>query len=100
MSFTLVPHTGLRAIHNSEGNPVRNVEVDTGMKRIYWEEAGSKQQIGFLHPNGFLHFIIPDPPDEFKEEVKEAVERMTAAPITRMGSPPPIAAVEEGPSDD
>jgi len=98
--ITLTPHKGFRAIHNSRGDPVRNVEVDTGMQRIYYEveEGGesTRQQIGFVHPNGFMHFIIPDPPDEFKQEVKQEVERITSKTVTRVGAPPPIGSADEG----
>ena len=70
-------HTGQKAVHDSRGVQIDTVEVDTGMKRIYHvtgdggDEAG--RQIGFLHPNGFMHFVIPAPPKEFEQWVKSEV---------------------------
>ena len=99
--IVLHPHTGLVPVHGSGGQVIGTVEHDTGMKRIYYylEEDGKQlpggQQIGFLHPNGFLHFTIPTPPTEFVEKVKKEVERQTATSVNRVGAPPPIEAAEK-----
>ena len=94
----LQPHTGEQPIYDSQGVVMDTIEVDTGMQRIYLlrqdKETGdtTRQQIGFVHPNNFVHFIIPDPPKEFQDEVKTEVERLIQQPVRRMGGPPPIEA--------
>lgn len=96
----VLPHTGLVPVHGSAGNVLTTVERDTGLKRVYLRlvENGKQiagQQIGFLHPNGYMHFIIPTPPKEFVDRVKAEVERQSQETVVRVGAPPPIESEDE-----
>lgn len=92
----VMPHTGTRAVHDNSGRRIAHVEHDTGLKRIYYVPSdGVGQQIGFLHPNGFMHFVIPEPPKEFADWVRKEVEVLASAPVKAVGAPPPIAEDDE-----
>jgi len=89
MILSLRPHKGLQGVHDSSGHRVTTIEVDTGMQQIMLRgDDGRDTQIGFLHPNHFVHFVIPEPPESLKAAVKEFVEAQTAKPVLKIGTAP------------
>lgn len=98
--FEFLPHTGTQPVRDASGRLLTTVEHDTGLVRVYyslWEDDKqiSGQQIGFLHPNGFFHFVIPAPPEEFVATVQAAIkDHLGAAPV-KMAAPPGTEQEEE-----
>jgi len=97
-SIELLPHVGKQPVTDSAGNVLSIVDVPTGLQMVVHRRTAddgtyTQRQIGFLHPNAFMHFIIPDPPKVFSDWVKREIETLTAAPLRKVGAPP--AAEEE-----
>lgn len=97
----LYPHTGQSPVHDASGRVIATITHDTGLKRVYYilEEDGkqiSGQQVAFLHPNGFVHFIIPEPPIEFVNRVKEEIQRQSGVAVNKTGSPPKLEEDDDG----
>lgn len=95
--ITLEKHIAKKPVYGSAGEKLGEVDHDTGFQRVCISADNKKgrTQIGFLHPNGFLHFTIPAPPGEFVEMVKNAVKQQTGNEVTKTGSPPPIVRQEK-----
>jgi len=101
----LIDHVGKQAVYDNTGKVLSVRDVPTGLRMVVHvrtdEDAiaspdrRSQRQIGFLHPNNFMHFIIPPPPQVFVDWVKGEVEALIDAPLIRVGSSPPIEAPEE-----
>jgi len=96
----LFDHVGKQPVYDSAGQVLSVRDVPTGLRMIVHvniDDDGqrSQRQIGFLHPNKFMHFIIPTPPNVFAEWVKAEIEALIGEPLLRVGSSPPIEPGDE-----
>ncbi len=90
---TIIEHVGKQPVRGSSGNTIAVVDHKTGMHQVYYaihDEDGAQitgQQVAWLHPNGYLSYVIPDPPQEFKDRIEEEIKLQLSRSVTRSGSP-------------
>ncbi len=94
-SIKLIPHCGQQPVRDANGQVISTVDVPVpGMNVVVHVTDTGQRQIGFHHEhNGFVHFCIPDPPQPFKDWVKDQIEAL-GQNVGRVAGPPPIEAEE------
>ncbi len=98
LEIKLIPHTGQQPIYDQGGHLLQTIEVEVkGMQRIMRANEncnGGWEQIGFVHPNNYIHFIEPLP-EAYQGIVVAKVESQLGINVPRYGAPPPISAQSE-----